>query len=65
MGEKEKVGFKFNPINLKIKVYDCDKLYNETSDEDYDDYEEEKYSDLSDMSPIGSDEEEVKARKGF
>ena len=65
MGEKEKVGFKFKPINLKIKIRDYDKLYNEISDEDYDDYEEEKYLDLSDMSPIGSDEEEVKARKGF
>ena len=23
------------PINLKIKVYDYEKLYNETSDDDY------------------------------
>ena len=29
------LGFKFKPINLKIKGYDYGKSYNETSDEDY------------------------------
>ena len=31
---KEKSGFKFKPIDLKIKGYDYDKLRNETSDKD-------------------------------
>ena len=41
-GTKEKLGFKYKPINLKVKGYEYDKFYNETSDEDYDDYYEEK-----------------------
>ena len=38
---KEELGFKIKPINLKIIGYDYGKLYIETSDEVYDDYEEE------------------------
>ena len=41
-GTKEKLGFKYKPINLKVKGYEYDKFYNETSDEDYGDYDEEK-----------------------
>ena len=33
---KEKLGYKFKPINLKIKGYHYGELYDETSDEDYD-----------------------------
>ena len=60
------MGFKFKPINLKIKGYDYDKLYYETSDEDYDDYDdnEEEYIDLSGISPKESDGE-VKEGKGL
>ena len=36
--KKEELALKVKHINLKIKGYDYDKLYNETSDEDYDDY---------------------------
>ena len=57
--------FKFNPINLKITGYDYDKLYNETSDEDYDDYREEEYVDLSDTTTLKSDEEQVKEGKAL
>ena len=42
------------------------KLYSETSDENYDDYddcEEEEYIDLSEMPPLESDEEELKKGK--
>ena len=39
---KEKLGYNFKPINLKIKEYDHDKLYNEILDEDSDDYEDYK-----------------------
>ena len=53
-----------NTINLKIKGFHCGKLYNEISDEDYDDYEEE-YNDLSDIPPLESDEEEVREGKGL
>ena len=63
---KEKLGYNFILINLKIKGYDYGELYNETSDEDYDDYddfEEEEYINLSDMSPWERDEEEVKEGK--
>ena len=55
------MSFKFKPINLKIKGYDYCKLYNETSDEDY----EEEYVDLSDMPPLESDEGKVKEGKGL
>ena len=60
------MGFKFKPINLKIQGYDYDKLYYETSDEDYDDYDdnEEEYINLSGISPKESDEE-VKEGKGL
>ena len=57
---KEKLGYKFKPINLKIKGHDYAKLHNETSNDyydDYDDYEEEEYIDLSDMPLLESDEE--------
>ena len=53
------MGFKFKPIDWKVKVYDYDKLDNETSDEDYDDYGEEECVSLSDMLPIESDAKEV------
>ena len=33
---KEELGYKFKPINLKIKGYDDSKLYNELSNKDYD-----------------------------
>ena len=39
---KEKLGFKYKPIKLKVKGYEHDKFYNETLDEDYDDYDEEE-----------------------
>ena len=58
----QKLGYKF--IILKIKGYDYEKLYNEISDEDYDDHEEE-YVDFSDMPPLGSGEKEVKDGKGL
>ena len=57
--------YKFKPINLKFKGYDCGKLCNETSDEDcynYDKYEEE-YIVLPDTPPLESNEEETKERK--
>ena len=59
------MGFKFRPINLKIKWYDYDKLYNKTSDEDHNDYGEEVYVDLSDMPLAESEEVEVKEGKRF
>ena len=55
---KENLGYKFKSIDLKIKGYDYGKLYNETSDKDYDesdDYDEEEYTDLSDMPPLEID----------
>ena len=57
------MGFKFKPIDWKVKVYDYDKLDNETSDEDYDDYGEEECVSLSDMLPIESDAKEVEEGK--
>ena len=63
--KKKELDFKFNPINLKLTGYDYDKLYNETSDEDYDDYREEEYVDLSDTTTLKSDEEEVKEGKAL
>ena len=39
-------------------------MYNETSDEDYDDYEEEECIDLSDMAPLEGDGE-LKEGKGL
>ena len=64
---KEKLGYKFKPINLKIKGYGFGKLYNETSDKDYDDYDdyEEEHIDLSDIPQVERDEEEVKVGKGL
>ena len=50
------------PINLKIKGYDYDKLYNKTLD-DSDDSDE--FIDIPDMPPLEGDEEEVKERKGL
>ena len=43
---KEKLGFKYKPIKLKVKGYEYDKFYNETLDEDYDDYDEEEKNTL-------------------
>ena len=63
-GTKENLGYKFKLINLKIKLYDYGKLYNETWDEDYDDYEEE-YIDLSDMPPLENDREDVQLLKDY
>ena len=63
--QKKELGFKFRPINLKIKGYDYNKLYNETSDEDRDDCGEEVYVDLSDMPLLESDEVEVKEGERF
>ena len=60
----QKLGYKFKSIILKIKGYDYEKLYNEISDEDYDDHEEE-YVDFSDMPSLGSGEKEVKDGKGL
>ena len=43
-------------------------MYNETSDADfdyYDDYKEEEFIDKSDMTPKEDDDEEVKERKGL
>ena len=60
------MGSKFKPINLKIKGYDYDKLYNETSDEDYEEklnYDFDEFIDISDMPPLEGDEEEVKDGK--
>ena len=60
------MGSKFKPINLKIKGYDYDKLYNETSDEDYEEklnYDFDEFIDISDMPPREGDEEEVKDGK--
>ena len=57
------MGLKFKPIDWKVKVYDYDKLDNETSDEDYDDYGEEECVSLSDMLPIASDAKEVEEGK--
>ena len=59
---KEELGSKFKPINLKIRGYDYDKLYNKTSDKDYD---SDEFVDISDMPPLETDEEEVKEGKVF
>ena len=56
--------YKFKPINLKFKGYDCGKLCNETSDGDcfnYDKYEEE-YIFLPDTPALENNEEETKER---
>ena len=59
--------YKFKPINLKFKGYDCGRLWNETSDEDCDNYGkyEEECIVLPDMPPLESDEEETKERKAL
>ena len=59
------MGFKFRPINLKIKWYDYDKLYNKTPVEDHNDYGEEVYVDLSDMPLLEIEEVELKEGKRF
>ena len=46
------MGIKFKLINLQIRQYDYDKLYNETSHEDFYDYEEEEYVNLSNVPPL-------------
>ena len=40
-------------------------MYNKTSDENHDDYEEEEYIDLSGTLPLEKDKEEVKEVKGL
>ena len=60
--EKENLGFKFKPVNLKLKGYDYGKLHNEISD---DDYKEEKFIDISDIPSLEGDEEEVKKGTGL
>ena len=56
------MGFKFNPIDLRLKVYNRDKLYNEISD---DDYKEEDFIVISDIPPQAGYEEEANEGKGF
>ena len=50
--------------NLGYKWYDYGKLFNETWDENYDDYEVE-YIDLPDMQPLENDREDVKLLKDY
>ena len=50
--------------NLGYKWYDYGKLFNETWDENYDDYEVE-YIDLPDMPPLENDREDVKLLKDY
>ena len=50
--------------NLGYKWYDYGKLFNETWDENYDDYEVE-YIDLPDMPPLENDIEDVKLLKDY
>ena len=60
------LGFNFNPVNLKLKVYDYGKLYNEISNDDFDDhdeYKEDEFLDISDIPPLEGDEKKVKERK--
>ena len=59
------MGFKFAPINLKVKGYDYNKLYNEISHEDQNDHGEEVYVDLTYMPLLESDGVEVKEGKRF
>ena len=62
------MGFKFKPINLKQKRYDYGNLHNEISDDDFDDYhdyKEEEFINISHMPPLDGDEEEVKEGKSL
>ena len=53
-------------IKLKIKGYDYGRFYNETSDEDYDDYNDsDEFINIPDMPPLEGDENEVKEGKGL
>ena len=55
------LGFKFNPTDLRLKVYNRDKLYNEISDDDY----KEDFIVISDIPPQAGYEEEANEGKGF
>ena len=54
------------PLKLKIKWYDYDKFYNETSIEDYDDYDDsDEFIDIPGKVPLEGDEEKVKEGNGL
>ena len=51
------------PLKLKIKWYDYDKFYNETSIEDYDDYDDsDEFINIPGKVPLEGDEEKVKRK---
>ena len=60
--EKEKLDFKFMPINLNINGNDCNQFYKKISGDDYD---FDVFIDISGIPPLEGDEEEVKERKGL
>ena len=64
-GEKEDLGFKFMPINLRIKGYDYNEFHKEISDDDFDACDSDEFIDISDMPPLEGDDEEVKEGKGL
>ena len=54
------------PLKLKIKWYDYDKFYNETSIEDYDDYDDsDEFINIPGKVPLEGDEEKVKEGNGL
>ena len=63
--EKDELGFEFMPINLRIKGYNYNQFYKEISDDDFDDYDSDKFIDISNMSPLNGDEENVKEGEGL
>ena len=60
--------YKFKIINFKHKGYDYRKMYNEISDDDFNDSHDckkEEFIAISDMPPLEDDEEEVKEGKAL
>ena len=58
--EKEELGFKFIPIDLKIKACNYNQFYKKISHDHFVDYDSDKFIDTWDMPPLESNEEEVK-----